>query len=142
MRASIALLMRGMRWRLGISILTVLTAAVAVGAAVLGPLYLNTAGDSVVRTAVRSASEYTRGATLAAPPGQTVSLGKLQQAEQAVQRAGGQGRFYGSPITSVTSSVALSRTTRRCARRCSRAPISAPSSISAPGVACSAPARS
>jgi hypothetical protein len=107
MRASVALLLRGMRWRLGISVLTVLTAAVAVGAAVLGPLYLNTAGDSVVRTTVRAGSVYAQGATLAPPPGGTVSIGKLQQAEQAVQRAGGRGRFYGPPITSITSTVEM-----------------------------------
>jgi hypothetical protein len=102
--------MRGIRWRLGISVLTVLTAAVAVGAAVLGPLYLNTAGDSVVRTTVRSASIYNRGATLGAPPGHTLSFAKLEQAEQAeqaVQRAGGPGRWYGSPLTSITSTVGL-----------------------------------
>ncbi len=50
MRPGGALLVRGIRWRLGTSLLTVLTAAIAVGAAVLGPLYLRTAGDSVVRT--------------------------------------------------------------------------------------------
>ena len=42
------LLVRGMRWRLGASLLTVLAATIAV----LGPLYLHTAGDSVVRRTV------------------------------------------------------------------------------------------
>jgi len=48
-RAHGGLLLKGIRWRLGISLLTVMTSAIAVGAAALGPLYLQTAGDSVVR---------------------------------------------------------------------------------------------
>ncbi len=47
------LLLRGMRWRLGTSVLTVLTATIAVATAVLGPLYLHTAGDSVLRQTSR-----------------------------------------------------------------------------------------
>src|ERR1700735_1472062 len=101
------LLLRGMRWRLGISLLTVLTATVAVGAAVLGPLYLHTAGDSVIRTTIKSASEYERGATLSASVGQTISLSGLQRAEQTVENAGGANSFYGRPITSVISGVTL-----------------------------------
>jgi putative ABC transport system permease protein len=105
MRGSVGLLLRGMRWRLGVSLLTVLTSAVAVGAAVLGPLYLNTAGDSVVRTTLHSAPVYQRGATVASPPGQSVQLPQLQQAEQRVENLGGSRRWYGTPITSVISSV-------------------------------------
>src|ERR1700685_293106 len=105
MRGSLGLLLRGMRWRLGVSALTVLTSAVAVGAAVLGPLYLATAGDSVVRTTIHSAPVYERGATLSPRPGQSVVLSKLQQAEQQVKRAGGSDRWYGSPITTVLSSI-------------------------------------
>jgi putative ABC transport system permease protein len=107
MRAGVSLLLRGMRWRLGISLLTVLTATVAVGAAVLGPLYLQTAGDSVVRTTIKSASEYERGATLSASVAQTISLSGLQRGEQMVENAGGANRWYGSPITSVISGVKL-----------------------------------
>ncbi|HTX45083.1 MAG TPA: FtsX-like permease family protein [Solirubrobacteraceae bacterium] len=105
MRGSLGLLLRGMRWRLGVSVLTVLTSAVAVGAAVLGPLYLATAGDSVVRTTVHSAPVYERGATISPPPGQSVHLPQLQQAEQRVENLGGSHRWYGTPITSVISSV-------------------------------------
>ncbi len=107
MKAGGALLLRGMRWRLGASVLTVLTAAIAVGAAVLGPLYLWTAGDSVVRTTVASASVEAQGATLSAAPGQVASLGQVQRAEQVVEDAGGPHRWYGSPITSVISGVGL-----------------------------------
>ena len=96
-----------MRWRLGISLLTILTSAIAVGAAVLGPLYLQAAGDSVVRTTLAAASTEERGATLSALPGQVLSLGQVQSAERIVENAGGPRRFYGAPITTVVSGVNL-----------------------------------
>ena len=107
MRPSGLLLWRGMRWRLGISLLTVLTSAIAVGAAVLGPLYLQAAGDSVVRTTLGAASIEDSGATLSAPPGAVASLDQLQSAERIVEAAGGLHRFYGAPITTVVSGVGL-----------------------------------
>jgi len=106
-RPSGLLLWRGMRWRLGISLLTILTSAIAVGAAVLGPLYLQAAGDSVVRTTLAAASTEERGATLSALPGQVLSLGQVQSAERIVENAGGPRRFYGAPITTVVSGVNL-----------------------------------
>ena len=107
MRPSGLLLWRGMRWRLGISVLTVLTSAIAVGAAVLGPLYLQAAGDSVVRTTLGAASIEDSGATLSAPPGAVASLDQVQSAERIVEAAGGSHRFYGAPITTVVSGVGL-----------------------------------
>ena len=107
MRPSGLLLWRGMRWRLGISLLTVLTSAIAVGAAVLGPLYLQAAGDSVVRTTLGAASVEDSGATVSAPPGAVASLDQLQSAERIVEAAGGPHRFYGAPITTVLSGVGL-----------------------------------
>ncbi|HLK46317.1 MAG TPA: hypothetical protein VKT18_10010, partial [Acidimicrobiales bacterium] len=105
--ATVRFLLRGMRWRLGVSLLTVLTSAIAVGAALLGPLYLRTAGDSVVRTTVASASIADRGATLSAAVGQVVSLGAVVKAERLVEDAGGVHRFYGAPITSALSGVSV-----------------------------------
>lgn len=96
-----------MRWRLGISLLTVLTSAIAVGAAVLGPLYLQTAGDSVVRSTIASAPIEGRGTTLAQAPGQTASINRIESDEQLVERAGGDHRFFGAPITTVVSGVGL-----------------------------------
>jgi hypothetical protein len=93
-----------MRWRLGASLLTVLTSTVAVGAAVLGPLYLRTAGDSVVRMTVTSASVEARGVTLAAYEGQSASLGQIQRAARTIENA---GAWYGPPITTVVSGVGL-----------------------------------
>jgi putative ABC transport system permease protein len=99
-----------MRWRLGISLLTVLTSTIAVGAAVLGPLYLQAAGDSVVRTTLGAAPIENSGATLSAPPGAVSSLGQVQSAERTVEAAGGSHQFYGAPITSVVSGVGVSAT--------------------------------
>ena len=107
MRANAALLLRGMRWRLGTSLLTVLTSTIAVGAAVLGPLYLHTAGDSVVRSIVKASVVDASGATLSSPPGQVATLGQVQRAEGTVQDVGGTHRFYGAPITTVVSGVTL-----------------------------------
>ncbi len=104
LRASVLLLLRGMRWRLGISLLTVLTSGIAVGAAVVGPLYLRTARDSVLRSTVAGAAVEDRGATLSAPPGGGISLAQLRRAERITTEAGG---WYGSAITTVLSGVSL-----------------------------------
>jgi putative ABC transport system permease protein len=50
-----SVLVRGVRWRLVGSLLVVITAAIAVGAAVVGPLFLRAGGDSLVRQAVADA---------------------------------------------------------------------------------------
>jgi putative ABC transport system permease protein len=101
------LLLRGMRWRLGASVLIVLTATIAVATAVLGPLYLHTAGDSVLRRTVDSAPVQERGVTVLPASDQANPLAPVQRAEQVVRRAGGGRRWYGSPITTVTSGVLL-----------------------------------
>ncbi len=99
------ILLRGMRWRLGASLLTVLTATVAVGVAVLGPLYLRTAGDSVLHTTVNAAAVSDRGASLIAQIGGSATLPQVQRAERTVENSGGPHRFYGQPITTVLSGV-------------------------------------
>ena len=50
------MLVRGIRWRLMSSLLVVITAAIAVGTAIVGPLFLRAGGDSLVRRAVADAS--------------------------------------------------------------------------------------
>jgi len=88
-------------------LLTVLTSMIAVGAAVLGPLYLHTADDSVVRSTVEAAAVDARGATVSAPPGQVSTLAQVQRAERTVDDIGGAQPFYGPPITTVISGVTL-----------------------------------
>jgi putative ABC transport system permease protein len=107
MGASGALWLRGARWRLGLSLLTVLTSAIAVGAAVLGPLYLHTAGDSVVRTTVVAAPVDARGVTLLSPAGGLATIGQIERAEDAFVRAVGQHGWFGRPITTVITAVGL-----------------------------------
>ena len=95
------LLARGMRWRLGASLLTVLAATIAVATAVVGPLYLHTAGDSVLRRTVAAAPVQNSGLTL---PGYAAGAGNYRRVAQAEHEAlalAGPHRFYGSPIVSV-----------------------------------------
>lgn len=101
------LLVRGMRWRLGGSLLTVLTASIAVATAVLGPLYLHTAGDSVLRRIVASAAVQDRGVTVSSQPGDAQPLIAVRRAELTVQSAGGGRRWFGAPITTVLSGVVV-----------------------------------
>jgi len=101
------LLLRGMRWRAGASLLTVITSAIAVGAAALGPLYLHTAGDSTIRSTVAAAPVEARGVTLSSPPGQSGRLGQILAAERVVERTGASHHWYGAPITTVLTGVGL-----------------------------------
>jgi putative ABC transport system permease protein len=106
-RKSEGLLLRGMRWRLGLSLLTVLTAAIAVATAVLGPMYLHTAGDSVLRRTVDSAAVQSRGVTLTPYYSPTNALAVAQQAEHIVQRAPDAAHLFGAPIISASAGIAL-----------------------------------
>jgi hypothetical protein len=71
-----------MRWRAGACLLMVLTAAVAVGASVLGPLYLRAATDSLIRVSVAGASSVESGLTVSAQTGAHVTLAQLQSETQ------------------------------------------------------------
>ena len=105
------LLLRGMRWRAGASVLTVITSAIAVGAAVVGPLYLETAGDSAVRSAVTGAPVEARGVTLSVAPAQfgdhPAGMKQLLESERVIERAAGAHGWYGQPITSILAGVKL-----------------------------------
>ncbi len=107
MRKSEGLLLRGMRWRLGLSLLTVLTAAIAVATAVLGPMYLHTAGDSVLRRTVDSAAVQARGITLTPYYSPTNALTVARQAEDIVQRVPDASHLFAAPITTASAGIAL-----------------------------------
>jgi hypothetical protein len=100
------LLLRGMRWRLGASLLTVLTAAVAVATAVLGPLYLHIAGDSLLRRSAAAASAQARGVTFSADLNRHLTLTGVARDERGVVQSGPAGR-YGAPITTVAGGAQL-----------------------------------
>jgi putative ABC transport system permease protein len=108
MRNSRGLLLRGMRWRLGLSLLTVLTTTIAVAAAMLGPMYLHTAGDSVLRRTVDSAAVQTRGITLTPYYSPTNALGVARQAERIVARVPDAPRLLAAPVISTSAGIALS----------------------------------
>ncbi len=120
------LLLRGMRWRLGLSLLTVLTAAIAVATAVLGPMYLHTAGDSVLRRTVDSAALQTRGVTLTPYYSPTHALALARQAEHIVAaRACGQSSVRRSDHDRDRRDRDPARPPRRSAPTCCSGPGSA-----------------
>jgi putative ABC transport system permease protein len=96
---------RGIRWRLGGSILTVVASAAAFGAAAIAPLYLRSAEDSVNLTTVSSAPFETSGVDLLARTGTT--LAQLGSVERSVDALGGEHRWFGRPITTVLTGVTL-----------------------------------
>lgn len=87
--------------------LTVAAATLAFAAAVLAPLYLRAAGDSVVRSAITTAPDYSAGVTLlgVAHP---VTARQVAAAEQRVAGTGGGDRWFDDPITAVSTGVSAS----------------------------------
>ncbi len=101
------LLLRGVRWRLGVSVLTVLTATIAVATAVLGPLYLHTADDSVLRQTIASAPVQDRGVTLVTSSDQAHPLAAIERAERVLRSAVRAHSWFGASITTAISGVTL-----------------------------------
>jgi len=105
MRVATSILGRGIRSRLAASLLSVAAAVLAFSAAVVAPLYLRAAEDSVVRSTITGATVASRGATLSGGVA-GAGLPQIQASEALVVAAGGRHRFYGDPITSVVVGVA------------------------------------
>jgi putative ABC transport system permease protein len=101
------LLLRGIRWRPGLSLLTVLTATIAVAAAVLGPMYQHTAGDSVLRRAVAAAPVQTSGVTLVTERDRSGPLGRIQRAERTLAAGTRAEGWFGTPITTIETGAAV-----------------------------------
>jgi putative ABC transport system permease protein len=102
-----ALLLRGIRWRLMGSVLIVLTAAIAMGTAIIGPLYVQAGGDSLVRRAVATAPENATGLSLEAQSGHAVSGAQVTQEQTGLLRRGDLVRRFGAPLTTVNSGAHL-----------------------------------
>jgi putative ABC transport system permease protein len=102
-----SVLLRGMRWRLTGSILIVLTAAIAMGTAIVGPLYLQAGGDSLVRRALATAPEDRTGFTVVPELGRRVDRTQLMQERNALIRRSGLPRVFGAPLTSVLGSIGV-----------------------------------
>ncbi|MGH2914689.1 MAG: ABC transporter permease [Solirubrobacteraceae bacterium] len=107
MRLGSGLLLRGVRWRLGASMLTVFTAAIAVATAVVGPMYLHAAGDTVLRQTVASAAVQDSGVTVTPQADQAHPLASVQQAERLMQSLSTGRHLYGAAISTVMSGVTM-----------------------------------
>ncbi|MGH2852183.1 MAG: hypothetical protein ACRDLP_16405 [Solirubrobacteraceae bacterium] len=89
-------LARGIRWRLMGSLLVVITAAIAVGTAVVGPLFLRAGGDSLIRQAVAAAGPSETGFELV-PTTNSATLGGLGAEQRSLFRMGHLSQLYGPP---------------------------------------------
>lgn len=105
--AASSALARGIRWRLTGSLLVVITAAIAVGTAVVGPLFLRAGGDSLVRQAVADASAAKTSFALT-PLSHAETLEGLAAEQRSLLAGGHLGGLYGRPVVrTVLSTVFL-----------------------------------
>ncbi len=91
------MLVRGIRWRLMGSLLVVITAAIAVGTAIVGPLFLRAGGDSLVRQAVGAAAASDTSFELVPVTG-AATLDGLAAERRSLLRSGQLTRLYGPPV--------------------------------------------
>jgi putative ABC transport system permease protein len=89
-------LARGIRWRLMGSLLVVITAAIAVGAAIVGPLFLRAGGDSLVRQAVGASVIDTRFELVRVGGG--VTLDGVAAERRSLLASGHLSGLYGPPV--------------------------------------------
>ncbi len=94
--SQLRLLFRALRWRAGAAAALFVVAAVAVLAAAAGPLYLDTANDSVLHSTLTSNSVASNGITIIPSfvPYAAAAPEKRAQQALAVARADGLYRFY------------------------------------------------
>jgi len=91
-------LVRGIRWRLIGSILVVITAAIAVGTAIVGPLFIRAGGDSLVRQAMASAHVSDTSFELASGVDNPATLDGLAAERRSLLRSRHLSRLYGPPV--------------------------------------------
>jgi putative ABC transport system permease protein len=104
--AASSALARGIRWRLTGSLLVVITAAIAVGTAVVGPLFLRAGGDSLVRQAVAGASAAKTSFELT-PSTHATTLDGLAAEQRSLLARGHLTGVYGPPVVETMLSTAL-----------------------------------
>ena len=104
--AASSALARGIRWRLTGSVLVVITAAIAVGTAVVGPLFLRAGGDSLVRQDVaRASAQSTRLELTAAGNGTT--LDGLEAKQRSLLAGEHLSGLYGPGVVKTMLATAL-----------------------------------
>ena len=100
------MLARGIRWRLMGSLLIVITAAIAVGTAIVGPLFLRAGGDSLVRRGVATANPRNTALGLVPVPGRhPVTLNGLLAERRALLARGHLTRLYGPSVESMSATL-------------------------------------
>jgi putative ABC transport system permease protein len=103
--AASSALARGIRWRLMGSLLVVITAAIAVGTAIVGPLFLRAGGDSLVRQAVAGASLSKTSFELT-PSTHATTMDGLAAEQRSLLRSGHlTGLYAPSVVKTVVSTV-------------------------------------
>ena len=107
-----SVLVRGIRWRPMGSLLIVITAAIAVGTAIVGPLYLQAGGDSLVREAVATAPLDATSFQLAPEPSHATTLDGLAAEQRSLLRHGHLTRLYGAPVETITADLNLTGSNR------------------------------
>lgn len=106
-----SVLVRGIRWRLMASLLIVITAAIAVGTAIVGPLFLRAGGDSLVRRGVATAGLADTSLELVPSGGHSVTLNGLAAERRALLARGHLTRLYGSSVQTMVAGLELTSTT-------------------------------
>ncbi len=103
------LLARALRWRAGAAVALLVVATVAVVAAAAGPLYLDTANDSVLHSVLLSNSVQANGITLIPQYSPTTPGSFVDRATLALQAAGRYRiyRWYGRGKTVLDAGVAV-----------------------------------
>jgi putative ABC transport system permease protein len=101
-----SVLVQGIRWRLMGSLLVVITAAIAVGTAIVGPLFLRAGGDSLVRQAAAGASAFQTSFKLS-PLSRSSTFDGLAAERQLLLRSGHLSGLYGRPVVRTMVAAAL-----------------------------------
>jgi putative ABC transport system permease protein len=99
-------LARGIRWRLMGSLLVVITAAIAVGTAIVGPLFLRAGGDSLVRQAVAGVSASKTRVELT-PVSHATTLDALAAEQRSLLASGHLTGLYGPSVVETMLSTVL-----------------------------------
>ena len=104
--AASSALARGIRWRLMGSLLVVITAAIAVGTAIVGPLFLRAGGDSLVRQAVAGASLSKTSFGLT-PSTHATTMDRLASEQDSLLATGHLTGLYASSVVKTVVSTVL-----------------------------------
>lgn len=99
MWSAVALLIRGIAWRKGLSIAILLVATLAVTAAAAGPIYMQAGGESILQDMLRSAGVLGTGIDVSEPAAaQPDPLSTLQQGVEGMLQTLPANRLFAAPV--------------------------------------------